>query len=91
MMMRFFYLTLVPLLFGMLGGFWVQVHSDEVTPIAILDRSALFKALDQGDPESQHRRLQFEHAAQMLKEQGYLVIDKGWVLSAPEELYVDLD
>jgi adenylylsulfate kinase-like enzyme len=62
-------------------------------PIAILDRGSLLTTLDDSLPESDRaeRIRRFESAARHLSDAGYLVIDRGWVLAAPEDFYVNLD
>jgi hypothetical protein len=62
-------------------------------PIAVMDRGQLLKTLDQNTTEETRAiTLQkFESAARRLADAGYLVIDRGWVIAAPEEFYVDPD
>lgn len=60
-------------------------------PIAILDRGSLLRTLDENLPEKERARHleRFENMARQLSEAGYLVIDRGWVIAAPEDFYVD--
>ena len=61
-----------------------------LTPIVVLDRAAALRKLpvDSGSEERNRvmQNLQ-EQAAQYAKE-GFLVIDRGWVIAAPEDVYV---
>ena len=59
------------------------------TPVLILDRSAHLHALPEGSaPETrQQLLLELKQRADRYAREGYLVIDGGWVLAAPEELY----
>ena len=62
-------------------------------PIAVMDRGQLLKTLDQKTTEETRALTlkRFESAARRLSDAGYLVIDRGWVIAAPEEFYVDPD
>jgi hypothetical protein len=83
---------------GLLGGLVAISLHQSITPqpslpIAILDRGSLLNTLDDTQPESDRaERIRiFESAARHLADAGYLVIDRGWVIAAPEDFYVDLD
>ena len=60
------------------------------TPIVVLDRAAELRSLPEGSPPEarQLRLLQMKELADHYAAAGYLVIDSGWVIAAPEELYV---
>jgi hypothetical protein len=75
---------------GVLGARGLPPEAAPV-PIAILDRGALLQSLEsQGNPEEHARqRGRFESLARQLADAGYLVIDRGWVIAAPEDFYVD--
>lgn len=82
--------------FGLLGGavttsLMLRMAAPPVLPIAILDRGALLKKLDAGVSQVDRAALiqQFESIARHLADAGYLVLDRGWVIAAPEEFYVN--
>ena len=79
---------------GMLGALWVlslKTPPAAGPPIALMDRKALFVALEAGHRDAPERRRRFEETARALSAEGYLVMDPGWVIAAPESLYVDPD
>lgn len=85
-----------PLGMGLAGGaiaaaLTLRMAEPPSIPIAILDRGALLRSLDEKRPETEQKALieQFEVVARHLSDAGYLVIDRGWVIAAPEEFYVD--
>ena len=61
------------------------------TPIAILDRGALLRAIEREEAGTEATKRQFEKKLSILRDQGYLVIDQGWVISAPEALHADIE
>ena len=81
------------LLSGWLIGSYFQRAPIVSLPIAIMDRGQLLKTLDQKTTEETRALTlqRFESAARRLADAGYLVIDRGWVIAAPEEFYVDPD
>ena len=90
--------SLLPMGLGLLGGLvgfalHQSIAPQPPLPIAILDRGSLLNTLDDTQPESDRaeRIRLFESAARHLADAGYLVIDRGWVIAAPEEFYVDLN
>ena len=79
---------------GMLGALWVlslRPPPPAGPPIALMDRKALFAALEAGHHNAPDQRRRFEEIARRLSAEGYLVMDPGWVIAAPESLYVDLN
>ena len=77
---------------GALAAGWMLYRAEPpAVPIAILDRGALLRTLDENLPEKERARHleRFENMARQLSEAGYLVIDRGWVIAAPEDFYVD--
>lgn len=83
------------LLSGCLGGALsrISLKAPDSNPVAIMDRGHFLKGLDQAtSPEDKTIAVKrFESAARRLADAGYLVIDRGWVIAAPEHLYVDTD
>ena len=86
-----------PFLMGGMGGALALGLAESMTtppvlPIAILDRGHLLKRLEEGSPDNDRdtQIRHFETAAKQLAHAGYLVIDRGWVIAAPEDFYVDL-
>lgn len=82
---------------GLAGGaiaaaVMLRIAEPPLLPIAILDRGALLKSLDgtRSDGDQAGRIEHFESVARHLADAGYLVIDRGWVIAAPEDLYVDI-
>lgn len=78
---------------GLIALWSVSVYDERlsmVTPIAVLDRSGALRALPvESDEGSRHLLMQrLETTAKKLSQEGFLVIDGGWVISAPEEVYV---
>lgn len=83
---------------GSLAGFWMTTHSlhtrlaklDLTTPVFVLDRSAVIKSLPpDASPDTIARAMAaMRDKADRLAASGYLVIDAGWVLAAPEDVYV---
>ena len=87
------WLTLLSLLIGT-HSLWEESRLSDrltlMTPIVILDRSAVLKSLSITAESSERERVTQnlkELAARYAKE-GFLVIDGGWVLGAPEDVYV---
>lgn len=72
-------------------GLMLRHMEPSALPIAIVDRGALLTGLDSGlSEDEQAKRIQrFEKVARHLADAGYIVIDRGWVIAAPEEFYVD--
>lgn len=60
-------------------------------PIALLNRVTLIESMEKGGEGAERARHQLIHTQEMLRNQGYLVLDAAWVLAAPESLYVDLN
>jgi len=90
--------ALSPLGLGIAGGLLAVTLAPRLapqpsSPIAILDRGHLLKSLEEhlSEAERRERIRRFETAARHLADAGYLVIDRGWVIAAPEDFYVDLD
>lgn len=88
---------LPPFLLALSGGWIGALAADRVglirgtqtIPIAVLDRGALLRAIDRGAPGVEETRRQYEQTLALLKAEGYLVIDQGWVIHAPEALHAD--
>lgn len=61
-----------------------------MTPIVVIDRAAILKGLPvSGDTEERERVTQnLKELAARYAEEGFLVMDGGWVLGAPEDVYV---
>ena len=77
---------------GALAAGWMLHRAEPpAVPISILDRGALLRTLDENLPEKERARHleRFESMAHRLSDAGYLVIDRGWVIAAPEDFYVD--
>lgn len=76
---------------AMAAGWMMRTAQPPVLPIAILDRGALLKDFEahSGGDDQIARVTQFESVARHLADAGYLVIDRGWVIAAPEDFYVD--
>ena len=83
---------------GSLAGFWLTTHSlharleklDLTTPVFVLDRSAVIKSLPpDASPDTIARAMAaLRDKAARLAASGYLVIDFGLVVAAPEDVYV---
>jgi len=60
------------------------------TPVLVLDRTALVKALPPDAPPELIREAmdEWRQKAEQLAQAGYLVIDSGMVVAAPEDVYV---
>lgn len=60
------------------------------TPVLVLDRSALVKAMPPDAPPELIRKAmdEWRQKAEQLARAGYLVIDSGMVVAAPEDVYV---
>lgn len=84
-------MSLVGAILGVAVSQWMS--SPASLPIAILDRGSLLQSLDDSVPENDRaeRIRRFESVARHLSDAGYLVIDRGWVIAAPEDFYVNLD
>ncbi len=86
-------LALLSLLIGT-HSLWEESRLQErltlMTPIVILDRTAILKGLPvSGDPVERERVTQnLKDLAARYAKEGFLVIDGGWVLGAPEDVYV---
>lgn len=83
--------------FGCLSGFTTLVELRHLearltlmTPIVVIDRAAILKGLPvSGDTEERERVTQnLKELAARYAEEGFLVMDGGWVLGAPEDVYV---
>jgi len=83
---------------GGLAGHWVTNRTlegplgklDLVTPVFVLDRSAVIKGLPpDASRETIDRAMKaLREKADRLAASGYLVIDAGLVVAAPEDVYV---
>ena len=73
------------------SGLMLRIADPPALPIAILDRGALLETLDKNENLSDQKalKIRFDAIAKQLADAGYLVIDRGWVIAAPEEFYVD--
>jgi hypothetical protein len=60
------------------------------TPVLVLDRAALIKSLPPEAPPELIRKAMdaWRQKAEQLARAGYLVIDSGMVVAAPEDVYV---
>ena len=83
-------LLLIAIVGGGLGSRLMKPSLDSL-PIVIMDRGAFLQSLEAiGDAKLRRDRIEaFEGATRRLADGGFIVIDRGWVLAAPEELYVD--
>jgi hypothetical protein len=83
-------LLVIAIVGGALGSTLFKPSVDYL-PIVIMDRGAFLQSLEEiGDPRLRRERIEaFEQATRRLADGGFIVIDRGWVLAAPEELYVD--
>lgn len=61
-----------------------------MTPIVVLDRAAALRQLplDSGSEERNRVMKNLQDLASQYAKEGYLVIDRAWVIAAPEDLYV---
>lgn len=61
-----------------------------MTPIVVLDRAAALRQLPvDSSSEKRNRVMQnLQDLATQYAKEGYLVVDRGWVIAAPEDLYV---
>ncbi|MEN9680597.1 MAG: hypothetical protein RLZZ627_490 [Pseudomonadota bacterium] len=61
-----------------------------VTPIVVLDRAALLKSLPVTASIEERERVtqRLKALASQYANEGYLVIDGGWVLAGPKDVYV---
>jgi len=83
---------------GSLAGFWLTSQSfharleklDLVTPVFVLDRSVVIRNLPpDASRETVDRSMSaLREKANRLAASGYLVIDSGLVIAAPEDVYV---
>jgi hypothetical protein len=83
---------------GSLGGFYASQQALKepltklglTTPIFILDRAAWVRSLPADAPQEAINRAMedWRQQAEQLAKAGYLVIDSGMVVAAPEDVYV---
>gem|GEM_PF-2617190 len=67
-------------------------HLDRYTPIAILDRSNILRSLpvDLSNHDREAIIQQLVSTAASLSDDGYLVLDRGLVMAAPQDRYVEI-
>lgn len=93
-----FFVILLSALMGSFGGYFATTRVLEeplhklslTTPVFVLDRTALVKAIPpEASPDAIARAMDaWRQQADQLARAGYLVIDAGMVVSAPEDVYV---
>jgi hypothetical protein len=90
--------VLLSSLFGSLGGYLATSRTLEeplqklslTTPVFVLDRAHWVKAIPpEATPEVIAKAMdEWRHKADQLARAGYLVLDAGMVVAAPEDVYV---
>ena len=86
-------LSLLGSLAGLCSLLWLnrlETRMSRMTPIAVLDRASVLRALPPDASRENRERVMsaLNATAHSLSDAGYLVLDSGWVIAAPEEVYV---